>query len=143
MSATTSRGLLGAGAAILLAAMGLPAASANADNDLPFHHVKYTLTAKSPIYAQIYYLDQEPPIFADYSHNPFQFLPNVEADLGPNQPVWTYELDLQKPEEWAMVMANTGPEPGTPNFQCEITVDGTVVVSNSGGKGVLCSIRKW
>lgn len=107
------------------------------------HHVKYTLTAKNPIYAQIYYLDQEPEVFANWSHNPYQYMPNVEADLGPNHPVWTYELDLHNPQEWAMVIANTGPEPGTPNFHCEIAVDGAVVVSNDGGKGVLCSIRHW
>jgi hypothetical protein len=70
-------------------------------------------------------------------------MPNVEADLGPNRPAWTYQLDLHKPEEWAMVVANTGPEPGTPNFHCEIAVDGAVVVSKDGAQGVLCSIRGW
>jgi len=69
-------------------------------------------------------------------------MPNVEADLGPNK-VWTYELDLHKPEMWAMVMANTGPEPGAPNFHCELAVDGVVKVSNDGTKAVLCSMRTW
>ncbi|HZQ30691.1 MAG TPA: hypothetical protein VFB19_03045 [Mycobacterium sp.] len=137
----TPRNLVGVGAAVLLA--GLTAAPSHADNDLPLHHVKYTLSAQSPIYAQIYYLDHEPAVFADWSHNPYQFMPNVAADLGPNRPAWSYELDLAKPEEWATVIANTGPEPGTPNFHCEITVDGAVVVKNDGGKGVLCSIRTW
>jgi hypothetical protein len=130
------------GTAILLAATGLTAAPAQADEGLPLHHVKYTLTAQKPIYAEIYYLDQEPEIFANYSHNPYQYTPNVEADIGPNQP-WTFELDLRKPEEWAQVMANTGGEPGTPNFHCEIAVDGVVTVSKDGAKGVLCSIRGW
>lgn len=120
------------------------AAPSYADNEppLPLHHVKYTLWAESPIYAEIYYLDHEPNVFADWSHNPYEFMPNVEADLGPDQP-WTFELGLQKPEQWAMVIANTGPEPGTPNFHCQIEVDGAVTVTNTGGKGVLCSIRKW
>ena len=130
------------GSAISLTAIGVAAAPAYADDDLPLHHVKYTLTAQKPIYAEIYYLDQEPEIFANYSHNPYQYTPNVEADLGPNQ-TWTYELDLHKPEEWAQVLANTGGEPGTPNFHCEIAVDGVVKVSKDGAKGVLCSIRGW
>lgn len=126
-----------------IAAAGVMAAPSHADNDLPLHHVKYTLTAQNPIYAQIYYLDHEPAVFADWSHNPYEFMPNVAADLGPGRPAWTFELDLQKPEEWAMVIANNGPEPGTANFHCEITVDGAVVVTNDGPKAVLCSIRKW
>ena len=126
-----------------LTVAGLNAAPASADDPpLPLHHVKYTLAAQKPIYAEIYYLDQEPEVFANWSHNPYQYMPNVEADLGPSQ-AWTYELDLQRPEEWAMVMANTGPEPGTPNFHCELAVDGVVKVSKDGAKGVLCSMRTW
>ena len=139
---TTRAAILSAGSAVLLSAACLTAASSYADDDLPLHHVKYTLTAQHPIYAEIYYLDQEPEVFANWSHNPYQYMPNVEADLGPNKS-WTYELDLHKPEEWAMVVANTGPEPGTPNFHCELAVDGVVKVSNDGAKGVLCSLRTW
>ena len=113
-----------------------------AEEGAPLHQVRYTLTAQNPIYAEIYYLDQEPEVFANWSHNPFQYMPNIEVDLVPNQP-WTFELGLQKPEQWAMVMANTGPEPSTPNFHCEIAVDGVVVVSKDGARGVLCSIRTW
>jgi hypothetical protein len=126
---------------VLLAA-GLAAVPSHADNGLPLHHVKYTVTAQQPIYAQIYYLDHEPAVFADWSHNPYEFMPNIEADLGPGQ-TWTYELDLQKPEEWATVVANTGAEPGTPNFHCELSVDGVVKVATDGAKSVLCSMRQW
>ncbi len=139
---TRTATILGAGSALLLAAAGIAAAPAPADDALPLHHVKYTLTAENPIYAEIYYLDREPNVFADWSHNPYEFMPNVEADIGPSQP-WTFELNLERPEQWAMVIANTGPEPGTPNFHCQIEVDGAVVVTNTGGKGVLCSLRKW
>ena len=138
---TVIRMTLGVASAVVL--VGLTATPAHADDPaVPMHHVKYTLTAQKPIYAQIYYLDQEPEIFANWSHNPYQYMPNVQTDLGPNQ-AWTFELDLQKPDEWAMVMANTGPEPGEPSFHCEIAVDGNTVVSNDGAKAVLCSIRKW
>ena len=139
----TTRTILAAGSAMLLVTAAITAAPSHADDEaLPLHHVRYTLTAENPIWAEIYYLDHEPAVFADWSHNPYEFMPNVEADVGPNQ-AWTFELDLEKPEQWAMVIANTGPEPGTPNFHCEIAVDGAVVVSKDGAKGVLCSIRLW
>ncbi|ELP47485.1 hypothetical protein D522_04833 [Mycobacterium avium subsp. paratuberculosis S5] len=44
---------------------------------------------------------------------------------------------------YAMVVASTGTEPGTPGLHCDLTVDGAVVVSKDGPKGVLCSIRPW
>jgi hypothetical protein len=50
---------------------------------------------------------------------------------------------LAKPDVWAMVSVSTGTEPGTPQFHCALVVDGKVVVSNDGAKGVLCSIRHW
>jgi hypothetical protein len=120
---------------------GIAAAPALAD-DLPLHHVKYTVTAAKPIYADIYYLDQEPPNFADYSHIPYQFVPNIQADIAPGRP-WSYELNLANPDQWALVTASTGTEPGTPGFHCELAVDGAVVVAKDGPKGVLCSIRSW
>ena len=141
---TTSKAILGVGSAMLLATAAITAAPSHADDDVvvPLHHVKYTLTAENPIWAEIYYLDHEPAVFADWSHNPYEFMPNVEADVGPNQP-WSFELNLEKPEQWAMVIANTGPEPGVPNYHCQIEVDGAVVVTNQGAKGVICSLRKW
>jgi hypothetical protein len=117
---------------------------ARADDDPPpvLHHVKYVVSASNPIYADIYYLDQEPAIFADYSHNPYQYVPNVQIDIAPGRP-WVYELNLANPDEWAMVSASRGPEPATPQFHCDLTVDGKVVVSKDGPTGVLCSLRHW
>lgn len=141
----TKNALLGVVSALVSAAFpatGLTAA-APARADAPvMHNVTYTVTAANPIYANIYYLDQEPPIYSDYSHNPYQFVPNVQADVAPGNP-WTYELVLADPDQWAMVSVNTGPEPGTPNFHCNVAVDGKVVVSKDGAKGVLCSLRNW
>ena len=139
--------LVCAGSAILMAAVlggaGLSVSAGRAHADDPImHHIKYTINAKNPIYANIYYIDQEPTTFADYSHDPYRFTPNVQADIAPGRP-WSFELNLAKPEYWAMVVVNTGTEPGTPEFHCELSVDGSVVVSKDGHKGVLCSIRNW
>jgi hypothetical protein len=144
---TTVYRLLSAGSAMLVAVLlggtGVLVSTGRAHaDDPPMHHVKYAITAANPIWADNYYLDQEPPIFSDYSHNPYQFVPHVNADIAPGRP-WVYELNLAKPDVWAMVSVSTGTEPGMPQFHCDLSVDGAVVVSKDGPKGVLCSIRNW
>jgi hypothetical protein len=119
----------------------LTATLSHADDPV-MHHVRYTVTAANPIYADIYYLDQEPRIFSDYSHNPYQFTPNIQVDIAPGNP-WTYDLMLANPDQYAMVSVSVGSEPGTPQFHCDLTVDGVVVASKDGPRGVLCSLRHW
>ncbi len=138
----TKSALTRVGSAVPLAIAGAMLAGAPSHADDVLHSVSYTVTADNPIYADIYYLGQEPPNFADYSHNPYQFVPNVEADIGPGKP-WSYNLMLADPYQWALVTASTGTEPGTPNFHCQLTVDGVVVATKDGPKGVLCSLRTW
>jgi hypothetical protein len=129
--------------ASLLAAAGVLVGSGRAHADEPvMHHVKYTVSAQSPIYTDIYYLDQQPAKFSDYSHDPYRFTPHVDVDLGPGKP-WSFDLDMSNPDDYAMVVASTGTEPGTPGLHCDLAVDGAVVVSKDGPKGVLCSIRNW
>ena len=101
------------------------------------HHLTYTVTAQNPFYADIYYRDTEPSNFADYSHNPYQFSPKVEADVGPGKP-WVLDVMLADPGQWAMVAATSGLSPSTPMFHCELAVDGVATDSNSGPKGALC-----
>lgn len=122
----------------------LAAVPAHADDPV-LHHVKYTVGASQPLRAEIYYRDTQPPTFADYSHNPYVYSPNVEADLGPGKP-WVLEAMLADPQDWAMVVA-TKPEHmaelSQPGFVCELRVDDIVVATDSGTKGVLCSQRSW
>ena len=120
---------------------------APADAQPGLHHVRYTVGASQDIFgAEIYYRDTQPANWADYSHNPYLYSPNVEADLGPGKP-WVLEAMLENPDEWAMVVAGlpttatpTLPEPG---FVCELRVDGAVVATDSGTRGALCSTRNW
>jgi hypothetical protein len=134
-------------AAALVAGTGLAASSGRAHADpvaAPvMHHVKYAVTAENPIYTDIYYLDHQPDKFSDYSHNPYSFTPHIDVDLGPGKPPWTFDLDMTNPDVYAMVVASTGTEPGTPGLHCVLAVDGAVVVSNGGPKGALCSLRTW
>jgi hypothetical protein len=120
----------------------LVAAPVRADDPV-LHEVKYVVTAASPIYADIYYLDQDPQKFSDYSHNPYQFTPNVQADIGPGHPWVSPPVMLTNPDQYAMVSVSTGTEPGTPNFHCALIVDGVVKASKDGAKGALCSLRLW
>jgi hypothetical protein len=138
---TTRQTLLGIASSLTVAAANF-VATAHADDPPPAHRVKYTVTAADPAHADIYYLDNEPPHFAAWSHNPFEWTPNVKADVGPGKP-WVFELMLANPEQWAMVSASNGLSPAHPNFHCELAVDGVVVVSKDGPKGALCSLRNW
>lgn len=132
------------GSALVLATAGVAAtaATANAENPV-MHQVTYSVFTEMPFNsAEIYYRDTDPPNWADYSHDPYLFSPNVEADLGPSQK-WVLNVQLANPDEWAMVMATSGRSPNPPNFHCVLAVDGVVVAENSGAKGALCSLRHW
>ncbi|OBB69923.1 hypothetical protein [Mycobacterium sp. 852014-50255_SCH5639931] len=137
---------LGVGAvtlsAVLAGATGSLASAGHAVADPVMHHVTYTVTAQNPIYTDIYYLDHQPEKFSDYSHNPYSFTPHVDIDLAPGK-AWSFDLDMSNPNDYAMVVASTGTEPGTPGLHCDLAVDGAVVVSKDGPKGVLCSLRNW
>lgn len=129
-------------AAVATSGATLAAAPSRAD-DPAMHNVRYVITAASPIWADIYYLDQQPAKFSDYSHDTYQYTPNVQADIGPGHPWTSPVVMLTDPANYAMVTVSTGTEPGTPMFHCALVVDGVVVKSNDGAKGVICSLRTW
>lgn len=120
----------------------LAPAPASAEDPVVLHNVTYTVYTDNPFFAEIYYRDIDPPNFADYSHDPYLFSPNVEAGLGPDKP-WVLNVQLANPDQWAMVLGTSGMSPSQPSFHCSIAVDGAVVVTNSGARGALCSIRHW
>ena len=139
--AVTALSLLGVGG--LIVGTGVASADDEPVPGPPLRHVKYTVFTETPYAnAEIYYRDSDPPNFADYSHNPYVFSPNVEANVGPSQ-LWTIDVMLANPDEWAMVTASSLDSPQRPNFHCVIAVDGEVVVTNQGPKGALCSLRNW
>ena len=139
---TISRGNMALAVLSAVSCATLVAAPARAD-DPAMHEVKYVITAASPIWADIYYLDQQPAKYSDYSHDTYQYTPNVQADIGPGHPWTSPVVMLTDPANYAMVTVSTGTEPGTPMFHCALVVDGVVVKSNDGPKGTLCSLRNW
>lgn len=122
---------------------GAPIAAADDGVGPPLHDVKYTVFSEQPFRnAQLYYRDVDPPNFAAYSHNPYAFSPSANVDTGPHQ-MWTMDVQLANPDEWAMVTVSSLDSPQRPNFHCVLAVDGRVVASNQGPSGALCSIRNW
>jgi hypothetical protein len=141
---TVGKATLGVALAALSAAgYGTVAAAPVRADDPVMHQVRYVITAANPIWADIYYLDQQPARFSDYSHDTYQYTPNVQADIGPGHPWTSPVVMLTDPANYAMVTVSTGTEPGTPMFHCALVVDGVVVKSNDGPKGTLCSLRIW
>jgi hypothetical protein len=138
--------LLGVVATAVLAAGGVLSVSAPAAAQgpppLPLRNVKYSVFAEQPFFVDIYYRDVDPPNWAAYSHNPYEFSPKVEAQVGPDQQ-WNLDVQLANPDDWAMVTATSGPGEENPNIHCVLAVDGVVVKTHQGPKGALCSIRSW
>lgn len=117
-------------------------AAAQGPPPAPLHNVKYSVFSEQPFFVDIYYRDVDPPNWAAYSHNTYQFSPKVEAQVGPDQQ-WNLDVQLANPDEWAMVTATSGPGESNPNIHCVLAVDGVVVKTHQGPKGALCSIRSW
>jgi hypothetical protein len=141
---TIGKATLGVALAALSAVgYGTVAAAPVRADDPVMHQVRYVITAANPIWADIYYLDQQPAKYSDYSHDTYQYTPNVQADIGPGHPWTSPVVMLTDPANYAMVTVSTGTEPGTPMFHCALVVDGVVVKSNDGPKGTLCSLRNW
>ncbi len=140
---STAKKLWGVGSAMLLGLTGPLVSPGRAHADPVWHQVVYIVSAKSPAYVDIFYQDQDPTLFSDYSHNNYSFTPQVHADVAPGKP-WVQPVNLLNPDQWAMVTATTGREPlAQGGIQCDLSVDGKVVVSNIGPKGALCSLRTW
>jgi hypothetical protein len=57
--------------------------------------------------------------------------------------MWTLNVQLANPDQWAMVAATATETKQIPNFHCVLAVDGNVVATDQGPKGALCSIRNW
>jgi hypothetical protein len=72
----------------------------------------------------------------------------VQAAFSAGAPV-VYTATLASPNQWAYVNASGGchwPDCGsgaTPQLQCQIAVDGQVVVTQNATTGVTCSTRPW
>lgn len=125
----------------ILIASSATSGTALAD-DFAVHQITYTVTSERPLTADIYYRDVDPPTWAEYSHNPYEFSPKATAQLEPGRP-WTLDATLADPDQWAMVAVSTGAKPSPGAVRCTLAVDGIVVDTSEGPAGAVCSLRHW
>lgn len=126
-----------------IASTGLVIGGGTAHADPVWHQIVYVVSARTPAYVDIFYQDQDATRFSDYSHNNYTFTPQVHADITPDKP-WVQPVNLLDPDLWAMVTVTTGHGPqAAGGIQCDLSVDGKLVVSKLGPKGALCSLRSW
>jgi hypothetical protein len=119
-------------------------AAAHADS----HQVTYTITATGNLTGQVRYMNTDPPSQAAFDANSSQYMNTAQAAFSAGAPV-VYTATLANPNQWAYVNASGGchwPDCGsgaTPELQCQIAVDGQVVVTQNATTGVTCSTRPW
>lgn len=135
-----------AGALAVAAAVVVTPATAHADP--AGHQVTYTLTSTGNLTGNVRYMNSDPPSQAAFDANSSQFMTSVPTPFAAGQPL-VYTATLANPNQWAFVNASGGchwPDCDSSNvaqIQCQIAVDGQVVVTQSATTAVTCSTRPW
>ncbi len=126
------------------AAVAVTPATSHADG----HQVTYTITATGNLTGNVRYMSSDPPSQAAFDSDSSQFMTTVPTAFAANQPL-VYNATLANPNQWAFVNASGGchwpdcDSSNVPQIQCQIAVDGQVVVTQSATTGVTCSTRPW
>jgi hypothetical protein len=112
------------------------------------HQVTYTITATGNLTGNVRYMNSDPPSQAAFDANSSQYMSTVPTAFAAGQPL-VYNTTLANPNQWAFVNASGGchwpdcDSSNVPQIQCQIAVDGQVVVTQSATTGVTCSTRPW
>jgi hypothetical protein len=146
---TTVRKVISAAAlATLATAAGVAFTPATSHADPAGHQVTYTITATGNLTGNVRYMNSDPPSQAAFDANSSQFMSIVPTAFTAGQPL-VYTTTLANPNQWAFVNASGGchwpdcDSSNVPQIQCQIAVDGQVVVTQSATTGVTCSTRRW
>jgi hypothetical protein len=127
---------------------GMVVKPATAHADPAGHQVTYTVTATGNLTGNVRYMNSDPPSQAAFNANSAQYMNTVQTAFSAGAPL-VYTATLVNPNQWAYVAASGGchwPDCGsgaTPELQCQIAVDGQVVVTQNATTGVTCSTRPW
>lgn len=138
----------GLSAAALAAAAAVVVTPATGHADPAGHQVTYTITATGNLTGNVRYMNVDPPSQAAFDANSSQFLTSVQTAFAAGQPL-VYNATLTNPNQWAFVNASGGchwpdcDSSNVPQIQCQIAVDGQVVVTQSATTGVTCTTRPW
>jgi hypothetical protein len=129
------------GVALAMTVAGVTVSHATSAAEPEAHQVTYTVTTTSDLTANIQYIETDPPSQSAYDTDSAKYLKQVRTPITGGVPL-VYTATLADPNQWALVTASGGLRIN-PEFHCEVTVDGQVVVSQQGGSGVKCSTRPW
>lgn len=133
-----------AAATLAAAAVAVAPGISHADG----HQVTYTITTTGNLTGNVRYMNSDPPSQAAFDANSSQFLSTVPTAFTAGQPL-VYTATLANPNQWAFVNASGGchwpdcDSSNVPQIQCQIAVDGQVVVTQNATTGVTCSTRPW
>jgi hypothetical protein len=131
------------GVSVLVASAGVAASQAVASAEPAAHQVRYTLSVTGPGNFNLFYAIAAPPNKAAYEADPYAFVKSEKVNLSPDAP-WVFETTLTDPQA-AMVNASGAAHAmqADPNPHCVITVDGQVVMDQTGPFAVQCQLRPW
>jgi hypothetical protein len=131
------------GAAFMLAAASTAVGQTTANAEPAAHQVRYTLTVTGPADFNLFYSFAAPPSKAAYDADPYAFVKSEKVSLAPGAP-WVFETTLTDPQGAILTASGAAHAmQADPNPHCEITVDGQVVVQNTGPFSVQCQLRPW
>ena len=135
--------LLAACGSIALMGAGLVIGQGAASAEPAAHQVKYTLSAAGPGDFNLYYAFAAPPSLEAYHADPDAFVKSEKINLAPGAP-WVFETTLPD-SQWAFISASGAAHAmqADPNVHCEITVDGQLVVEQTGPFTTQCQLRSW
>lgn len=112
------------------------------------HQVTYTITSTGNLTGSVRYMNSDPPSQAAFDANSSQFMSTAGTTFSAGEPV-VYNATLANPNQWAFVAASGScrwPDCSSGNIaelQCEIAVDGQVVVTQKATTAVTCATRPW
>ncbi len=128
---------------VLMASAGVLVGSAPAGAEPVEHQVRYTLTTTGPGDFNLFYSFAAPPSKDAYEADPYSYVKSEKVNLAPGAP-WVFETTMTDPQ--AVLLTASGAAhamQADPNPHCEITVDGQVVVEQTGPFTVQCQLRPW
>lgn len=143
MRTATTKILAACGSIVMMGAGALAIGQGTATAEPAEHQVKYTLTSVGPGDFNLYYAFAAPPSLEAYHADPNAFVKSEKVNLAPGAP-WVFETTLPD-SQWAFVSASGAAHAmqADPNVRCEITVDGQVVVEQTGPFATQCQLRSW
>ena len=138
---TMRKATCGVGAALVVALAGVAVTHGVSGARPGDHTVTYTVMTTGDVAADIQYMENEPPDMAAFYDDSRKYLKAIRTQMTGGEPR-VFKVKMVYPYKWARVFFGGGIV-NTPEFRCEIAVDGQVVVSQSGTFARTCATRRF